>query len=120
MTCFYEGLKDNVKDDLYKENMPDTLAEYMQHAIKIDDRLYIRRLERKGQGMPTLRWTPGRQSQQRSTQANIRRPRQTPNTAYRTYAGPMDLNVTAKNPADDKKKKCYNYNKPRHFVRDYK
>ena len=55
MTRFYEGLKDDVKDDLYKENIPDTLVEYMQYIIKIDNRLYTRRLERKGQGTSTLR-----------------------------------------------------------------
>jgi hypothetical protein len=118
MTRFYEGLKDDVKDDLYKENMPDTLAKYIQHAIRIDDRLYTRRLEKKGKGMPTLRWTPGRQGQQHSTQANIGRPRQTPSTAYRTHASPMDLNVAAKNPVDDKKKKCYNCDKPGYFAKN--
>lgn len=117
MTRFYEGLKDDVKDDLYKEDMPDTLAEYMQRAIRIDNRLYARRLEKKG-GAPALRWTPGRQGQQRPTQANTGRPRQTPSTSHGTHAGPMDLNVAARNPADDKKKKCYNCDKPGHFAKD--
>jgi hypothetical protein len=30
----------------------------------------------------------------------------------------MDLNVVAKNLADNKRKKCYNYDKPRHFAKD--
>ena len=29
MIRFYEGLKDDVKDDLYKEDMLDIFAEYM-------------------------------------------------------------------------------------------
>jgi hypothetical protein len=41
MTRFYEGLKDDVKDDLYKEDIPDTFVKYMQRAIRIDNRLYI-------------------------------------------------------------------------------
>ncbi len=48
MTCFYKGLKDDVKDDLYREDIPDTLIKYIQYAIKIDDRLYIRRIEKCG------------------------------------------------------------------------
>ncbi len=50
MTQFYKGLKDDVKDDLYKEDISDTFIKYIQHAIKIDNHLYIRRIERHDQG----------------------------------------------------------------------
>jgi len=55
MLRFYEGLKDEVKDDLYREDIPDTLIEYMQCTVKIDDRLYIQRMEKRSQGLLTLR-----------------------------------------------------------------
>jgi len=29
MIWFYEGLKDDIKDDLYKENISDTFIEYI-------------------------------------------------------------------------------------------
>ena len=48
MSRFYKRLKDDVKDDLYKENKLDNLTEYMQRAIKIDDRNYIRYIEKYG------------------------------------------------------------------------
>ncbi len=48
MSRFYEGLKDDVKDDLYKEDRPDNFTEYMQWAIKIDDCNYIRRIKKYG------------------------------------------------------------------------
>ncbi len=60
MIQFYKDLKDNVKDDFYKENIPDILIEYIHRTIKINDHLYIHRIERYNQGLPTLRWTPRR------------------------------------------------------------
>ena len=41
MIRFYENLKDDIKDDLYKEDIPDIFIEYIQYIIKIDDYLYI-------------------------------------------------------------------------------
>ena len=55
MTRFYEGLKDNIKDNLYKENILDTLAEYIQRTIKIDNRLYTQHIEKKDRKMLILR-----------------------------------------------------------------
>jgi hypothetical protein len=42
------------------------------------------------------------------------------NTLYRTYIKPIDLNIIAKNLADDKKKKYYDYDKPEYFAKNYK
>jgi len=47
MIRFYKGLKDDIKDDLYKEDIPDILIEYIQCAIRIDDRLYICCIEKR-------------------------------------------------------------------------
>lgn len=43
---FYQGLKDEVKDELYKENRPDIFSKYAKMAVKIDNRLYKRRMEK--------------------------------------------------------------------------
>lgn len=47
-TQYYRGLKDSVKDDLIKEDKPETLKEQQDLAVKIDNRNYERSLERKG------------------------------------------------------------------------
>ena len=43
MQTFYEGLKEEVKDELYKVDRPDSLNEYIAIAIRIDDRQYVRK-----------------------------------------------------------------------------
>jgi RNase H-like domain found in reverse transcriptase/Reverse transcriptase (RNA-dependent DNA polymerase)/Integrase zinc binding domain/Chromo (CHRromatin Organisation MOdifier) domain/Retrotransposon gag protein len=65
MAEFYKGLKDSVKDEMARmENRGKTLQQMITVAIRIDNRLYERSLERKGQ------YTPGHarksQPQQRS------------------------------------------------------
>jgi hypothetical protein len=45
---FYNGLKDDVKDELYKEDRLTTLDEYIAKAIRIDNRQYVRKQQRKG------------------------------------------------------------------------
>ncbi len=114
---FYKELKDDVKDDLYRENMPDTFIEYIQYTIKIDDHLYIYRIKKYSQRLSTLKWTSGKQKRQ-PLQANIGRLRQMLNTAYRIHIRPIDLNVAAKNQADNRRKKYYNCNKKGHFAKD--
>ena len=48
MIQFYKRLKDNIKNDLYQKDIPDILIKYIQYTIKIDDRLYIHRIEKRG------------------------------------------------------------------------
>ncbi len=55
MTRFYESLKDDIKDDLYREDIPDIFIEYIQYTIRIDDHLYIHRIEKHSQGSSTLK-----------------------------------------------------------------
>jgi hypothetical protein len=50
---YYQGLKDSVKDELARQNRPDTFNAMVQIAVRIDNRLYERKLERMGQGSPT-------------------------------------------------------------------
>ncbi len=61
-----------------------------------------------------------RQDRQYPLQANIGQPRQIPNTIYRTYVRPIDLNVAVKSMISNQKKKCYNCDKKGHFVKDYR
>ncbi len=37
---FYEGLYDNVKDEISKEDRPDNLYEFIRKVIRINNRLY--------------------------------------------------------------------------------
>lgn len=43
---FRRGLKSEVKDELARDELPPTLEDLMDKAIRIDDRLYTRRMEK--------------------------------------------------------------------------
>jgi hypothetical protein len=45
---YYKGLKGEVKDDIVRAGKPDDLQELISDSIRIDNRLYERRLEDKG------------------------------------------------------------------------
>ncbi len=55
MIRFYKGLKDNVKDNFYRKDILDIFVEYIRCAIRIDDCLYIRYIEKRGQRLSILR-----------------------------------------------------------------
>ena len=114
MQLFYDGLKEEVKDDLYQKDRPKTLDEYIAMAIRIDDRLYSRRQERKG----ARTYQPGTHNK-----ANDKKKRQPKSTAYGTHPGAMDVDAVQgtgkKNNAKDKTGvTCYNCGKKGHFKRD--
>ena len=46
---FYQGLKDEIKDEVARMDRPSELADYIELVVRIDNRLYERRMERKGQ-----------------------------------------------------------------------
>lgn len=107
---FYEGLKDDVKDELIKLDRPEGLTEYIEMAVRIDERLYERRMERSKR-TTTIPWsrstkfqgrTGGRQQQRFTKKAN--------------YGDPMELDTT--NRSNDKKGGCYQCGKEGHFKRD--
>ncbi|KAK7433421.1 hypothetical protein Landi51_13952, partial [Colletotrichum acutatum] len=58
MAAFYRGLKEEVKDELSRQDRPEELHEYIDMTVKIDNRLYERRLERKGQNAWNNRTKP--------------------------------------------------------------
>jgi hypothetical protein len=116
MQLFYDGLKEEVKDDLYQKDRPKTLDEYIAMAIRIDDRLYSRRQERKG----ARTYQPGTHNK-----PNDKKKRQHQSTSYGTHSGPMDVSAAQaqwagkKDGAKDKSGiTCYNCGKKGHFKRD--
>ncbi|TIC95016.1 Retrotransposon-derived protein PEG10 [Colletotrichum higginsianum] len=129
---FYEGLKEDVKDELSKQDRPDDFLQYAELAVKIDNRLFERRKEKSEKRAPAnsgrkYQWQPQRQSQQNYPQRNgqTERPRgnnwqnnQNRNsTAYGHHSGPMDLSIAQR---DNKTRdfKCYNCDKPGHMARE--
>lgn len=109
MSAFFKGLKEEIKDELYREDMPNNFSDYVAMAVRIDNRQYQRRMQ-KQQGRGT--WNPtGRRGQQ----ANQKKKREEP-IAYGNTLNPgrMELDATKKD--DKKEKKCYNCGKPGHFA----
>ena len=113
MQLFYDGLKEEVKDELYKNDRPETLDEYIAMAIRIDDRQYSRKQQRKGQG-------GNRPFAQ--VQANSGKKRHVRYAVHGTHAGPMDTSAVQRGPGPVKKDKtdvtCFNCGKKGHFKRE--
>lgn len=58
---YYRGLKDVVKDEISRSDRPDDLQEMIEMAIRVDNRMYERSLERRGHySMPNTRKGKGR------------------------------------------------------------
>jgi hypothetical protein len=47
ITLFYQRLKEKVKNKFSKTDKPDTLAKYIEIAVKIDRRFFEKRVEKK-------------------------------------------------------------------------
>ena len=106
---FYDGLREDVKDDLYREDRPELFDDFVDLAIKCDNRLYERRMEKQGRGGRLLLSSgPPRANQGKRRGGSYR------STAYGHHAGPMDLDAASR---DTKKKtgNCYNCGKPGHY-----
>ncbi|KAM4054294.1 retrotransposon gag protein domain-containing protein [Hirsutella rhossiliensis] len=70
----YAAKFQEVKDELYKENRPDNLSDYIAMAVRIDDRQYARRQEKKqGRG----NWNPS-YGNNFNRRANYKKKRETP------------------------------------------
>ncbi|TIC91053.1 Transposon Tf2-6 polyprotein [Colletotrichum higginsianum] len=125
---FYQGLKEEVKDELAKIDRPDDFLQYVEKAIQIDTRLYERRREkgenRRPQANTSKRYNPGprQQNNYNSNWRNNQQRNSGPSTAYGHHAGPMDVSVAHKNKPttrrDPKSGVCFNCEKPGHIARD--
>jgi hypothetical protein len=92
MSHYFDRLKKEVQEELYKEDRPASIHDYMTMAIRIDDRQY--------------QW---RTRKQRPTHyANTGKPRQQRTAVSGTHAGPMELGAV-------EKRKCYNCNEVGHI-----
>ena len=49
-TVFYAGLKPRIKDELAKSKRAETMAELSEIAVRLDNRIYERNLEKKSEG----------------------------------------------------------------------
>ena len=118
MAQFYEGLKDEVKDELVKEDRPAELSEYIAMAVRIDNRLYERRREKQGRRLES--WKPHNNRFQPNPPRHRENPSTThgqpPSTMYGStlHSGPMALDATQRRP----KGKCYNCGREGHFARE--
>lgn len=125
MAAYYSGLKDEVKDDLAKEDRPDTMAKYSAMAVRIDNRLYERRMEKRGHNPTRFNVGTPRANQGRTYQPRSHHPRQYRQSAYNdTRApGPMELDALQRGNNQPKKKDlreitCFNCDRKGHYARD--
>ena len=95
---------------LYDRDCSNTLDKYIAIAIKIDDRQYSRKQQKKGKNR-----TP------QTYQSNDKKKRHYRSTVYRTYTSAIDVDVAQKEVLVCKNKidvTCYNYSKKGHFKRE--
>ena len=81
---FYKGLKEEVKDELYRLDYPTILDEYIEIAIWINNRLYIRKQQKKNDRKCTFNSGNGNKNSKKKP---------TTSTLLETYTGPIDINV---------------------------
>jgi hypothetical protein len=106
MAIYYDGLKEEVKDELCKEDRPDSLTDYVAMAVRIDNRQFEREREKQGsrrQYKPVYK--KGMRFPKRSTQ-------------YGTHGGPMELDTIKDKGHERKKGECYNCGKEGHYARE--
>ncbi|KAL8422456.1 hypothetical protein RB596_002963 [Gaeumannomyces avenae] len=112
---FYNGLRDDVKDEVSKVDKPKAFSSYITIAVKTSNRLYERRLEKKGQRTrPVV-----------SSNKSQRRFDRNKTTAHGSHPGPMDFSASATHQGQRKRKfqnpkdgKCFKCGKPGHIKRE--
>uniref|UniRef100_A0A8H7NH45 CCHC-type domain-containing protein n=1 Tax=Bionectria ochroleuca TaxID=29856 RepID=A0A8H7NH45_BIOOC len=89
---YFDRLKKEVQEELYKEDRPASIHNYITIAIRIDNRQYQWRTRK----------------QRTNYHANTGKPRQQRTAVSGTHAGPMELGAVEKH-------KCYNCNEIGHI-----
>src|SRR5438876_2793365 len=117
---YYRGLKDPIQDELSREDIPKDMDEIVDKAVKIDNRLQERRIERRGNNSV---WVPNRRTQGQRT------------TYPSNYYGPRPMEIDMAQRQRKRKpvkrartqtkyskqdSKCYNCGKKGHFKREYR
>lgn len=102
MSFFFDGLKKEVQAELYKEERPNNLVDYIGRAVKIDDQQFSwKKLQN-----PKF----GNKNNSPRFDANQGKKRQN-NTSYGTSPGPMELGATQRGLKDVE---CYYCHKKGH------
>ena len=105
---YYQGLKSEVKDELARDDLPDSFEALSKKATRIDDRLYERRKERgaekHGNQKPFPRGNFANQGKKRDVATyNDGKP------------GPMDLDTIDRKKHDRRSVECFNCGKKGHI-----
>ena len=108
----YQGLKEKVKDDIYKETRPTQFNAFAELVIKADNRLYERELEKRNIGGRTQATFHRFAKGYFRSPANTGKKRMVP-TSTGHHPGPMDLDATERVRS---KGKCYNCGKEGHYA----
>lgn len=116
--ALYKGLKDR----LIEHDRPDSLTEYIELAVRIDNRILTRRCEKQGKHGGTIR-VRARGTYANATQrgiGNARAARGRGSTSWEIHSGLMELNITDRSSKRTKKKKgpCFNCGKDGHYARN--
>lgn len=107
MSFFFDGLKKEVQAELYKENRPDNLVDYIGRAVRIDDQQFSwKKLQNPkfGNNKANNARFDANQGKKRSG-----------NTSYGTEAGPMVLGAAQKSKRDYHGLECRYCHKMNHI-----
>ena len=98
---YYQGLKDYIKDELSKDERPHTLSDLIEKAVRLDDRIFERKVEKQGHFS--------------SSRPQNQRPPFQPRQHYPSPPDPMDLDASFKhkpsNPAPQSSRNTSNKGK---------